>query len=206
MSVQMQRHVTYLCLNTASWVFCFVSYKLFVCCSSLGWNKLCPTFHLLVFVVWVFVFSLLSNAIFLSQAMDLYYHNESDPDSYCCPGDNSKSPPTKPVVLYFVFFLLSLLFSPHPSFTLWLRCTDSPSCVIFLHHLPLSLAAHFSLLSAVKFIFTINPKWSSPIHSLSVFLLFVVSLVSKPDGCGGKNDSACRHTLCHVTLPHHLAL
>lgn len=43
---------------------------------------------------------LLSDAIFLPQAMDLYYHNESDPDSYCCPGDNSKSPATKPVVLY----------------------------------------------------------------------------------------------------------
>nr|XP_061785753.1 serine/threonine-protein kinase Sgk1 isoform X1 [Nerophis lumbriciformis] len=24
-----------------------------------------------------------------TQAMDLYYHNESDPDSYCCPGDNA---------------------------------------------------------------------------------------------------------------------
>ncbi|XP_044025462.1 serine/threonine-protein kinase Sgk1 isoform X2 [Siniperca chuatsi] len=23
------------------------------------------------------------------KAMDLYYHNESDPDSYCCPGDNT---------------------------------------------------------------------------------------------------------------------
>ncbi|XP_076025588.1 uncharacterized protein LOC143015472 [Genypterus blacodes] len=35
-----------------------------------------------------------------TQAMDLYYHNESDPDSYCCPGDNSKSPANMPVVLY----------------------------------------------------------------------------------------------------------
>ena len=46
--------------------------------------------------MYVFSLFLLSNAIFLPQAMDLYYHNESDPDSYCCPGDNSKSP----VVLY----------------------------------------------------------------------------------------------------------
>ncbi|XP_078131538.1 uncharacterized protein LOC144533846 [Sander vitreus] len=35
-----------------------------------------------------------------TQAMDLYYHNESDPDSYCCPGDNSKSPATKPMFFY----------------------------------------------------------------------------------------------------------
>ncbi|XP_061669101.1 uncharacterized protein LOC133496981 [Syngnathoides biaculeatus] len=26
-----------------------------------------------------------------TQAMDLYYHNESDPDNYCCPGDNGES-------------------------------------------------------------------------------------------------------------------
>ncbi|XP_034555758.1 serine/threonine-protein kinase Sgk1 [Notolabrus celidotus] len=24
-----------------------------------------------------------------TQAMDLYYHNDSDPDTYCCPGDNT---------------------------------------------------------------------------------------------------------------------
>ena len=61
----------------------------------------------------------LSNAVFLSQAMDLYYHNESDPDSYCCPGDNSKSPPNYACCFVFLHFLLFLLLlhcksSTHP--------------------------------------------------------------------------------------------
>ncbi|MEQ2232810.1 hypothetical protein ILYODFUR_015301 [Ilyodon furcidens] len=40
-----------------------------------------------------------------TQAMDLYYHNESEPDSYCCRGDRSKYFAINPVVLLLQFLL-----------------------------------------------------------------------------------------------------
>lgn len=52
----------------------------------------------LVFVCTPFIVRMITGALtpfpmFSSvQAMDLYWHNESDPDGYCWPGDNSKSP------------------------------------------------------------------------------------------------------------------
>lgn len=56
------------------------------------YNVYYKLFLFLLFYTFIGLFGLdlLSDAIFLPQAMDLYYHNESDPDNYCCPGDNSK--------------------------------------------------------------------------------------------------------------------
>lgn len=112
----------------------------------------------------------LTNATFLPQAMDLYYHNDSDPDSYRCPGDSSKSPA-------FLYNLCTVLLYPsfYPrkdrplqSFTPWLSfALLSPSVVL----------GHPSLSCAVLFVFTIIPN--SP--------LFVSYLLFCRDGCGSKS-------------------
>lgn len=76
--------------------------------------------------------------LFSMQAMDLYYHNESEPDSYCWPGDNSK------------LLFSSLLFPHFPFFSLHPSCTvpsspspaPSPSCWSF-HSVPVCLSLLF---------------------------------------------------------------
>lgn len=137
------------------------------------------------------------------QAMDLYYHSESDPDSYCCPGDNSKSAAR---CFVFPYFLPFLLLSPYVFLSVTpedkLLCYLSPSSpahqslVIFsLYYL------HFCL-----FLPSIQNDLLQFILCLS--LLFVISFQSKPDGLWEQNDSACtnKHTHTNFTLRYHSPL
>ena len=137
--------------------------------------------------------------------MDLYYHNESDPDSYCCPGDNCKSPPaSKPVVLY------SSTSSGLSFFPIRLSQCDSQSSVIS----PSSLAV-----SPGSFLFIICTLVYFHHKSKIIFLPFILCLFSsclllhfRPNLIVvGANDSACTHTHTHThthnfTRPYHLAL
>lgn len=78
------------------------------------------------------------------QAMDLYYHSESDPDNYCWPGDSSKLLMTNLLfcillLLPISYFVFTHLIHPSPSVPgQYLHfCLLSPS----MHHqLPLQLS------------------------------------------------------------------
>lgn len=114
------------------------------------------------FVMYVFSLFLLSNAIFLPQAMDLYYHNESDPDSYCCPGDNSKSPATKPLVLY------SSTSSRLSLFPICLSHRDSHFSVISL-----ALSPGSFLFIICSFLYSRHQSKIISYHSFSVYFSLV---------------------------------
>lgn len=118
------------------------------------------------------------------QAMDMYYHNESDPDSYGWPGDNSKS--TSLLFSFFLYFLLS-----------------SPSSLSVFHrsHSSVIPLLHPSTKSFRSFLFIISTFQCRIIssHSLPVYFSLVCYFL-------GLQSLWCAHTLCYLASPYHWAL
>lgn len=132
--------------------------------------------------------------------MDLYYHNESDPDSYCCPGDNSKSPPTNPVVLY---SSSSSRLSPFfPSISHTVSPLHKLSLLFYLSPATPSVTSGSFLFIICSLVYFTHQSKMVSYQSFAVCFPLVCLLRCCPDLTAVEAE---KKRFSHVTLPHHLA-